>query len=172
MDKFKDMFKYGNFERRIIITLIEYIFSAIIWIVINQYMTYSLFDEAISKENLKLVMFLTILMIIKIIANISEGIINCRLRHHLQRDFANYARKDIFNKLIKSKIGFFDKSNSGELFELEMNDSENLATFFTQNGNQLIGFTVRALTNIVILLYINVKLSLLLISMYLISKKE
>ena len=169
MDKFKDMFKYGNFERRIIITLIEYIFSAIIWIVINQYMTYSLFDEAISKENLKLVMFLTILMIIKIIANISEGIINCRLRHHLQRDFANYARKDIFNKLIKSKIGFFDKSNSGELFELEMNDSENLATFFTQNGNQLIGFTVRALTNIVILLYINVKLSLLLISMYLIG---
>ena len=169
MDKFKDMFKYGNFERRIIITLIEYIFSAIIWIVINQYMTYSLFDEAISKENLKLVMFLTILMIIKIIANISEGIINCRLRHHLQRDFANYARKDIFNKLIKSKIGFFDKSNSGELFELEMNDSENLATFFTQNGNQLIGFTVRALTNIVLLLYINVKLSLLLISMYLIG---
>lgn len=169
MNKFKDMFHYGNFEKRIIIIIIEYILSSIIWIVIDQYMTYSLFDEAIAKENLKLVMFLTILIIIKVIFNILEGIFHCKLRHHLQRDFSNYARKDIFNKLIKSKIHFFDKSNSGELFELAMNDSDNLSTFFTQNGNQLIGFTVRALTNIVILLFINVKLSLLLITMYLIG---
>ncbi len=135
MNKFRDMFHYGNFEKRIIITLIEYILSSIIWIIIDQYMTYSLFDDAISKENIRLVMFLTILMFIKVIANISEGIIHCRLRHHLQRDFSNHARKDIFNKLIKSKIEFFDRSNSGELFELEMNDSDNLANFFTQNGN-------------------------------------
>ena len=169
MNKFKDMFHYGNFEKKIIITIIEYILSSIIWIVINQFMTYSLFDNAIAKENIKLVMFLTILMIIKIIINIAEGIFNCKLRHHLQRDFSNYARKDIFNKLIRSKIQFFDKSNSGELFELEMNDSNNLSAFFTQNGNQLIGFTVRALTNVVILLFINIKLSLLLIAMYLIG---
>ena len=169
MNKFRDMFHYGNFEKRIIITLIEYILSSITWIIIDQYMTYSLFDDAISKENIRLVMFLTILMFIKVIANISEGIIHCRLRHHLQRDFSNYARKDIFNKLIKSKIDFFDRSNSGELFELEMNDTDNMATLFTQNGNQLVGFTVRALTNIVILLFINIKLSLLLIGMYLIG---
>ena len=129
MNKFKDMFHYGNFEKKIIITIIEYILSSIIWIVINQFMTYSLFDNAIAKENIKLVMFLTILMIIKIIINIAEGIFNCKLRHHLQRDFSNYARKDIFNKLIRSKIQFFDKSNSGELFELEMNDSNNLSAF-------------------------------------------
>ena len=48
MNKFKDMFHYGNFEKRIIITIIEYILSSIIWIVINQFMTYSLFDNAIS----------------------------------------------------------------------------------------------------------------------------
>lgn len=166
MNKFKDMFHYGNFEKRIIITIIEYILSSIIWIVINQFMTYSLFDNAIAKENIKLVMFLTILMIIKIIINIAEGIFNCKLRHHLQRDFSNYARKDIFNKLIKSKVNFFDKNNSSELFELVMNDSDNLATFFTQNGNQLIGFTVRALTYIVILLFVNVKLALILILIY------
>ena len=47
-----------------------------------------------------------------------------------------------------------------------MNDSDNLATFFTQNGNQLIGFTVRALTYIVILLFVNVKLALILILIY------
>lgn len=169
MNKFKEMFHYGNFEKRIIIVLIEYILSSIIWIIIEQYMTYALFDDAISKENIKLVMFLTILMIVKIIAKIGEGILNCKIRHHLQRDFSHYTRKDIFYKIIKSKIEFFDKSNLGELFELEMNDSDELATFFTQNGNQLISFSLRALTNIIILLFINIKLSLLLIGMYLIG---
>lgn len=169
MNKFKEMFHYGGFEKRIIITIIEYIMASIIWIVIDQYITYSLFDEAIAKENIKLVIFLAIVMFIKVISQIIEGIIQCRLRHHLQRDFSNYTRKDIFNKLIKSKVNFFDKNNSGELFELIMNDSDNLATFFTQNGNQLIGFTVRALTYIVILLFINVKLALILILIYFIG---
>ena len=169
MNKFKEMFHYGCFEKRIIITIIEYVMASIIWIVIDQFITYSLFDEAIAKENIKLVLFLAIVMFVKVISQIIEGIIQCRLRHHLQRDFSNYARKDIFNKLIKSKVNFFDKNNSGELFELVMNDSDNLATFFTQNGNQLIGFTVRALTYIVILLFVNVKLALILILIYFIG---
>ena len=166
MNKFKEMFHYGCFEKRIIITIIEYVIASTIWIVIDQFITYSLFDEAIAKENIKLVLFLAIVMFVKVISQIIEGIIQCRLRHHLQRDFSNYARKDIFNKLIKSKVNFFDKNNSSELFELVMNDSDNLATFFTQNGNQLIGFTVRALTYIVILLFVNVKLALILILIY------
>lgn len=166
MNKFKEMFHYGCFEKRIIITIIEYVMASTIWIVIDQFITYSLFDEAIAKENIKLVLFLAIVMFVKVISQIIEGIIQCRLRHHLQRDFSNYARKDIFNKLIKSKVDFFDKNNSSELFELVMNDSDNLATFFTQNGNQLIGFTVRALTYIVILLFVNVKLALILILIY------
>ena len=166
MNKFKEMFHYGCFEKRIIITIIEYVMAPTIWIVIDQFITYSLFDEAIAKENIKLVLFLAIVMFVKVISQIIEGIIQCRLRHHLQRDFSNYARKDIFNKLIKSKVNFFDKNNSSELFELVMNDSDNLATFFTQNGNQLIGFTVRALTYIVILLFVNVKLALILILIY------
>ena len=169
MNKFKEMFHYGCFEKRIIITIIEYVMASIIWIVIDQFITYSLFDEAIAKENIKLVLFLAIVMFVKVISQIIEGIIQCRLRHHLQRDFSNYARKDIFNKLIKSKVNFFDKNNSGELFELVMNDSDNLATFFTQNGNQLIGFNVRALTYIVILLFVNVKLALILILIYFIG---
>lgn len=169
MNKFKEMFHYGCFEKRIIITIIEYVMASIIWIVIDQFITYSLFDGAIAKENIKLVLFLAIVMFVKVIFQIIEGIIQCRLRHHLQRDFSNYARKDIFNKLIKSKVNFFDKNNSGELFELVMNDSDNLATFFTQNGNQLIGFTVRALTYIVILLFVNVKLALILILIYFIG---
>lgn len=166
MNKFKEMFHYGCFEKRIIITIIEYVMASTIWIVIDQFITYSLFDEAIAKENIKLVLFLAIVMFVKVISQIIEGIIQCRLRHHLQRDFSNYARKDIFNKLIKSKVNFFDKNNSSELFELVMNDSDNLATFFTQNGNQLMGFTVRALTYIVILLFVNVKLALILILIY------
>mgnify|MGYP004468531465 CR=1 FL=1 len=169
MSKFKEMFYYGNFKKRIIITIAEYILASIIWILVDQSITYSLFDGAIAKENIGLIIFLSIVMFAKVVSQIIEGIIQCKLRHHLQRDFSNYARKNIFNKIIKSKINFFDKSNSSELFELIMNDSDNLAKFFSQNGNQLVGFTIRALTYIIILLFINVKLTLILILIYFIG---
>ena len=57
MNKFKEMFHYGCFEKRIIITIIEYVMASTIWIVIDQFITYSLFDEAIAKENIKLAGF-------------------------------------------------------------------------------------------------------------------
>lgn len=169
MNKFKEMFKYGNFKKRIIITFIEYMISSIIWIIIDQYMTYSLFDNAIAKENIKLVIFLAIVMIVKIIASIVEGILNCIFRHHLQRDFSHYARNDIYSKLINSKVEFFDKSNTGELFELAMNDSDNFSTFFTQNGLLTSSYLVKTTVYLIILLFVDLKLALILFVSYIIA---
>ena len=66
MNRFKEMFKYGNFQKRIVITFIEYMITSIIWIIIDQCMTYSLFDDAIAKENITNFIFLSILMGVKI----------------------------------------------------------------------------------------------------------
>lgn len=169
MNRFEEMFKYGNFQKRIVITFIEYMITSIIWIIIDQYMTYSLFDDAIAKENIKLVIFLSILMIVKIITNIDEGILNCILRHHLQRDFSHYARNDIYKKIINSKVEFFDKSNTGELFELLMNDSGNFSTFFTQYGLQTSSYLVKTITYLIILLFVDLKLAAILAISYVIA---
>ncbi len=169
MNRFKEMFKYGNFRKRIVITFIEYMITSIIWIIIDQYMTYSLFDDAIAKENIKLVIFLSILMIVKIITNIAEGILNCFLRHHLQKDFSHYARNDIYKKIINSKVEFFDKSNTGELFELLMNDSGNFSTFFTQHGLQTSSYLVKTITYLIILLFVDLKLTAILAISYVIA---
>ena len=169
MNRFEEMFKYGNFQKRIVITFIEYMITSIIWIIIDQYMTYSLFDDAIAKENIKLVIFLSILMIVKIITNIAEGILNCILRHHLQRDFSHYARNDIYKKIINSKVEFFDKSNTGELFELLMNDSGNFSTFFTQHGLQTSSYLVKTITYLIILLFVDLKLAAILAISYVIA---
>ena len=160
MSKLKDMFHYGNFKKRVVIVFIEHIIAVITWIVIDQYFTYSLFDNAIEKENLQLVIFLAILMIIKLIVSIIEAIVRCILRHHLQRDYSNYARKDIFSKIINSNVKYFDKSNTGELFELIMNDSNNFSTFFSQDGLVSTENLLRVLTYLVILAFINIKLTL------------
>lgn len=169
MNRFEEMFKYGIFQKRIVITFIEYMITSIIWIIIDQYMTYSLFDDAIAKENIKLVIFLSILMIVKIITNIAEGILNCILRHHLQRDFSHYARNDIYKKIINSKVEFFDKSNTGELVELVMNDSGNFSTFFTQYGLQTSSYLVKTITYLIILLFVDLKLAAILAISYVIA---
>lgn len=169
MNKLKEMFQYGNFKKRVIITVIEHIIAVITWIIIDQYFTYSLFDNAIQKENIQLVIFLSILMIVKIIASIIEAIIRCFLRHHLQRDYSNYARKDIFKKIINSKVEYFDKSNTGELFELIMNDTESYSKFFSQNGAVTIENFFKFFTYLVILAFVNIQLTIIISICYLIG---
>lgn len=169
MKKLKEMFHYGNFERRIIFTWAEYVITTILWVIINQYITYFAFDDAIATENIKLILFFAILMLVKVVINVVEGIFHCIIRHHLQRDFSYYARKDIFNSIIKANIPFFDKSNTGELLELAMNDSEQFSTFFTQNGLQLMSHILKVITYLAILLFMNVKLALILIAIYMIG---
>lgn len=169
MNKLKEMFHYGNFKRRIIFTWAEYVITTILWVIINQYITYFAFDDAIKTENISLILFFAILMLVKVIMNVAEGIFHCIIRHHLQRDFSYYARKDIFNSIINANITFFDKSNTGELLELAMNDSEQFSTFFTQNGLQLMSHILKVITYLAILLFMNVKLAGILIIIYIIG---
>lgn len=169
MNKLKNMFHYGKFEKRIIIVILIHIIFPIAWTLGEQYLTYSLIDNAIKDENMKLVINIWLLMLSYVIIQIICGIIECLLRHHLQRDFSNYARKDIFKKIITSKISYFDKSNTGELFELTMNDSNNFATFFTQNGLISLENFVSIIVYIVLVSYIDIKLTLIIGVFYLIA---
>lgn len=170
MNSIKYMIKYGNFKRRIIFTFIEYFLSCIVWILIDQYLTYSVFDNAITKNSVRTLIFVTILVIIKQIFKTTEGIFHCKLRHHLQREYANNARKDLFKKFINMKISSFDNANTGEMLELIMNDTGNASTFFTQNGViSFGGLCARLPLLLLILFFINFKLTSILVVIYLVE---
>lgn len=170
MNSIKYMSNYGSFKKRIIFAFVEYFLSCTIWLLIDQYLTYSVFDNAIAKNSAKTLVFVTILVIVKQIFKTTEGIFHCMVRHHLQREYANHARKDLFSKFINTKISYFDNANTGEMLELLMNDTGNASTFFTQNG--LISFgnlCAKLPLLLVILLFINFKLTSILIIIYLIG---
>lgn len=170
MNSIKYMINYGNFKKRIIFAFSEYFLSCVIWLIIDQYLTYSVFDNAIAKNSVRTLVFVTILVIIKQIFKTTEGIFHCMVRHHLQREYANHARKDLFSKFINTKISYFDNANTGEMLELVMNDTGNASTFFTQNG--LISFgnlCAKLPLLLIILLFINFKLTSILIIIYLIG---
>ena len=170
MNSIKYMSKYGNFKKRIIFNFCEYFLSCVIWLIVEQYLTYSIFDNAIAKNSVRVLIFVTILVIIKQIFKTSEGIFQCMLRHHLQREYANYARKDLFYKFISTKISYFDKANTGEMLELVMNDTGNASTFFTQNGLISFGHLCAKLPLLLIILFfINFKLTTILVLIYLIG---
>ena len=161
MNSIKYMSKYGNFKKRIIFAFIEYFLSCTIWLLIDQYLTYSVFDNAIAKNSARTLIFVTILVIVKQTLKTREAIFHCMVRHHLQREYANHARKDLFSKFINTKISYFDNANTGEMLELVMNDTGNASTFFTQNG--LISFgnlCAKLPLLLIILFFINFKNSL------------
>ena len=92
------------------------------------------------------------------------------VRHHLQREYANHARKDLFSKFINTKISYFDNANTGEMLELVMNDTGNASTFFTQNG--LISFgnlCAKLPLLLIILFFINFKLTTILVLIYMVG---
>lgn len=169
MNSIKYMANYGNFKKRIIFAFCEIFISSVFWILVNQYLTYSIFEDAIAKNSAKALVFVTILVIVKQVLSTSEGIFHCIVRHHLQREYANHARKDLFSKFIHTKISYFDKANTGEMLELVMNDTGNASTFFTQNG--IISFQKLCSLPllIIILFFINFKLTTILILIYLVG---
>lgn len=170
MNSIKYMSNYGSFNKRIIFAFVEYFLSCTIWLLIDQYLTYSVFDNAIAKNSAKTLVFVAILVIVKQIFKTTEGIFHCMVRHHLQREYANHARKDLFSKFINTKISYFDNANTGEMLELVMNDTGNASTFFTQNG--LISFgnlCAKLPLLLIILLFINFKLTSILIIIYLVG---
>lgn len=170
MNSIKYMSNYGSFKKRIIFAFVEYFLSCTIWLLIDQYLTYSVFDNAIAKNSAKTLVFVAILVIVKQIFKTTEGIFHCMIRHHLQREYANHARKDLFSKFINTKISYFDNANTGEMLELVMNDTGNASTFFTQNG--LISFgnlCAKLPLLLIILLFINFKLTSILIIIYLVG---
>lgn len=170
MNSIKYMSNYGSFKKRIIFAFVEYFLSCTMWLLIDQYLTYSVFDNAIAKNSAKTLVFVAILVIVKQIFKTTEGIFHCMVRHHLQREYANHARKDLFSKFINTKISYFDNANTGEMLELVMNDTGNASTFFTQNG--LISFgnlCAKLPLLLIILLFINFKLTSILIIIYLIG---
>lgn len=166
MNSIKYMANYGNFKKRIIFAFIEFFFSCTVWLIIEQYLTYSIFNNAIAKNSASTLIFVSILVIVKQIFKTSENIFHCLVRHHLQRDYANYARKDLFSKFINTKTSYFDNANTGEMLQLVMNDTGNASTFFTQNGLLCFGFISKLPVLIMILFYINFKLTTILVLIY------
>lgn len=170
MNSIKYMANYGHFKKRIIFSFCEYFISCSIWLLIDQYLTYSVFDHAIAKNSVRTLIFVATLVIIKQIFKTAEGIFHCILRHHIQREYTNHTRKDLFKRFIHTNISYFDHANTGEMFELIMNDSVNASTFFTQNGLQCFRFLgVQIPLLLLILFLINFKLTTILVIIYLIG---
>lgn len=170
MNSIKFMAKYGNFKKRIIFAFCEYFLSCTIWIIVDQYLTYSVFDNAIAQNSIRTLIFVTILVIVKQIFKTGEGIFHCIVRHHIQREYTNFARKDLFSKYINSKISYFDKANTGELLQLVMNDTSSASTFFTQNGLITFGNICSKIPLLLIILFfINFKLTTILTILYLLG---
>lgn len=170
MNSIKYMIGYGNLKMKIIFAFIEYFLSCIIWLLIDQYLTYSVFDNAIAKNSIRTLIFVTVLVIVKQVFKTCEGIFHCIVRHHIQRKYANNARKDLIHKFINTKISYFDSANMGEMLELVMNDTGKASTFFTQNG--LISFgnlCAKLPLLLIILFFINFKLTTILVLIYLVG---
>ena len=170
MNNLKKILSYGNFKKRVIINWIEFATFIAVWLIINQYLTISIFDGAISSENVNLLISFGCVFILKDLLWFCEAVINCTLRHTLQRDMTHKFRKDLFEKITNANMKFFHTRNSSEMMELILKDSNSAALLLTQHGEigLLRGF-FNAIVFVFVLMFVNVPITFMLLACYLIG---
>ncbi|MEK9755714.1 MAG: ABC transporter ATP-binding protein [Bacteroidota bacterium] len=75
-------------------------------------------------------------------------------------------RVDVFEKIIKFKMSFFDKNAVGRLVTRTVNDIETIASIFSQGLFMIIADVLKMFTVLVVMLFISWELTLVVISIF------
>ncbi|MGB0427438.1 MAG: ABC transporter ATP-binding protein [Flavobacteriales bacterium] len=85
---------------------------------------------------------------------------------HLGQSIILAIRKEVFSKLLHFKVSYFDKTPVGTLVTRVVSDIEAISTIFSQGILTLLGDVFKILFILVLMFYINIKISLMIILIF------
>ena len=75
-------------------------------------------------------------------------------------------RVDVFQKILKFKMSFFDKNAVGRLVTRTVNDIETIASIFSQGLFMIIADILKMVTVLTVMIIINLELTLVVVSIF------
>ena len=166
----KEMFNFTKNKKETIIIGIMLILQLLMYSLSYPFIMQLVVDKAIPEENIKLVIFLSIVLIILVIIRC----ILTRLSEIRRKNCCYDNNAEIKNKIFKSiqeaDVSNLDKIQSGNLFEIVGHQAMEAAHLFVWNFNGII--SVRLFLTImisIILLILNFKLGLIVLTIFIVS---
>ena len=163
----KYLFKY--YKGRMIIVFICVIICAIIMssasiflsTIIDKVITPVLFEGSKTFEQVKPTLFnILIAMICVYSTGVITSLIYTQIMARVSQGFLNHLRKDMFNKMEKLPIKFFDRNPHGDIMSRYTNDVDAVRQFISQTLIQVVSTAVTIITVVTLMLYFSMWLAL------------
>ncbi len=170
IDKLKEMYKVSGYNKQFIILIVIIIVTTIIEMISIPYITKRIIDISIPSGNIKLLIIWGCVYIIFLLISCYFILKHCNIRKILERLIQKDLREKIFNKIGQVKTKFFDENDTGVILQFLQTDVNDAGKLF---ANVIVEMYLMGLIRfsivVIFLIFIDVKITLIILAIYLIG---
>lgn len=170
IDKLKEMYKVSGYNKQFIILIVIIIVTTIIEMISIPYITKQIIDISIPSGNIKLLIIWGCVYIIFLLISCYFILKHCNIRKILERLIQKDLREKIFNKIGQVKTKFFDENDTGVILQFLQTDVNDAGKLF---ANVIVEMYLMGLIRfsivVIFLIFIDVKITLIILSIYIIG---
>ena len=170
IDKLKEMYKVSGYNKQFIILIVIIIVTTIIEMISIPYITKQIIDISIPSGNIKLLIIWGCVYIIFLLISCYFILKHCNIRKILERLIKKDLREKIFNKIGQVKTKFFDENDTGVILQFLQTDVNDAGKLF---ANVIVEMYLMGLIRfsivVIFLIFIDVKITLIILSIYIIG---
>ncbi len=170
MKEIKSMYDKTGYHKKLMILIFVIVVTAIIEIITIPYIMKQILDIYIPDQNKAMLILFTMIYIFFIILQCFLVLKHCDMRFVLKREIQRDLRGKIFAKLQYIKAEFYDRSNTGTILQFLQEDSLKAGELFPIIITEMFVMgLVRFSIVLVFLIFVNVKITLMILGLYLIG---
>lgn len=170
MKEIKSMYDKTGYHKKLMILIFVIVVTAIIEIITIPYIMKQILDIYIPDQNKAMLILFTMIYIFFIILQCFLVLKHCDMRFVLKREIQRDLRGKIFSKLQYVKAEFYDRSNTGTILQFLQEDSLKAGELFPIIITEMFVMgLVRFSIVLVFLIFVNVKITLMILGLYLIG---
>jgi len=148
--------------------------SKIFWVVLSvitlsvfaalrPYMVKNVVDEYIVEKDVPGLIFYAVLMAIVLILEVGSQFFFTYIANWLGQNIIKDIRTELFNKIMKFRLSYFDNEPVGRLITRTVSDIENIASIFSQGLFMIVGDVLKMVVVLGIMFWMNWKLTFIVI---------
>lgn len=166
----KQMLNFTDNKKRTIFSIIMHFFQALPYLIFYQYVLSNIIDKYIPQKDIRMVLILSTILIAIILFRFLVDIQGEIRRKSIYFDNDRQIKNKIFNSIQNANISELDKIQVGNLFNITTTQSFEASQLFIWNVLGILSVRLRTIIVVsIIMLFINWKIALTVIGIFIIS---
>lgn len=159
----KQVLNYAKPYKTKIFWVIFSVITLSVFAALRPYMVKNVVDIYVTAKDLPGLVFYTLLMAIVLILEVGSQFFFTYTANWLGQNIIKDIRTQLFNKIMKFRLSFFDNEPVGRLITRTVSDIESIASIFSQGLFMIVGDILKMLVVLGIMFWMNWKLTLIVI---------